>query len=100
MSIYTEVKDWAFSTKSASPATGKVHGSGEDNLCVLMLGVSPFPLLFPPLRFPSSRKNFTTCSSIPGHGSYSLATQALRAPKVAFINVHCPIIVPQVPSYQ
>lgn len=35
--ISTEVKDWAFSIKSALSVTGKVHASGEDNLCVLML---------------------------------------------------------------
>lgn len=76
------------------PVTGKVHGSGEDNLSVLMLWVTPFPFLFSPLRFPSSWKSFTPCNSIPGHGFYSLATETLCAPKVAFIYVHCLIYHP------
>lgn len=37
MPIYSEVKDWSFPIKSAPPSPGKVHGSEEDNLCVLML---------------------------------------------------------------
>lgn len=53
MPIYTEVKDRAFSVKSAFPVIGKVRGSKEDNLCVLKLWMSPFQSLFPQLRFPS-----------------------------------------------
>lgn len=72
MPIYTEAKDRAFSIKAAFPVIGKVHGSEKDNLCMLMLWMSPFLSLFPLLRFPSSWKSFTTCRSIPGQGFYFL----------------------------
>lgn len=92
--IYTEVKDRAFSVKSAFPVIGKVHGSKEDNLCVLKLWMSPFQSLFPRLRFPSPWKSLATLRSIPGQGSYFLVIEAHCAQEVALTNVHCAIYLP------
>lgn len=54
MPIYAEVKDRALSIKTAFAVSGKVHDSKEDILHVLTLWMSPFLLLFPLLRYPSS----------------------------------------------